>query len=225
MNNICRLLLAAHLSLCCMQAWSQEFEYYGEFSGSPSLAVVQNQTGRPSFRLLDDFTFTDPNGLEWVVPSAWIVDGATIPRAAWSLVGGPLSGRYLNASIIHDKYCDTRERTAHDTHRNFYYGMLAAGVEKKKAAGMYWAVRTFGPSWKLVHSNSRNPASVEKEGPGSGIILGVESPEISNEELESLIDNLDGNLDLESLDQYSDNLREQLGFEKLNQFSNFFGAQ
>ena len=68
----------------------------------------------------------------------------------WSFIGGPFSGNYINASIIHDYYCHGKTRTAHDTHRNFYYGMLATGVEGWKATAMHWAVSTFGPDWTLT---------------------------------------------------------------------------
>ena len=96
-----------------------------------------------------DFQFLDPNGLEWSVPSGVQVDGASIPRVFWTFIGGPFSGAYTEASVIHDYYCCARSRTAHDTHRNFYYGMRANGVVAWKAKFMLWAVSTFGPQWRL----------------------------------------------------------------------------
>ncbi|MGJ7497844.1 DUF1353 domain-containing protein [Variovorax sp. RT4R15] len=77
------------------------------------------------------------------------VDGASIPQAFWSIIRGPFEGSYINASVIHDHYCTTKERTAHDTHRNFYNGMRSANVPEWKATLMHWAVATFGPSWTL----------------------------------------------------------------------------
>ena len=96
------------------------------------------------------FRFRDPNGLLWSVPPGREVDGASIPRPFWSFIGGPFAGRYMNASVIHDHYCDVKTRTEHDTHRNFYYGMRVAGVATWKAKFMYWVVELFGPEWVLT---------------------------------------------------------------------------
>ncbi len=40
-----------------------------------------------------------------------IVDGASIPRMFWSIIGGLFDEGYRDASIIHDWYCDKRLRT------------------------------------------------------------------------------------------------------------------
>lgn len=127
--------------------WSQEF--FGSFLDQLRGVFDAAAQPRPTFRLESEFRFRDPNGLLWSTPAGAQVDGASIPQAFWSLIGGPFEGAYINASVIHDHYCRTRERTAHDTHRNFYYGMRAAGVEEWRAKLMHWVVDTFGPSWKI----------------------------------------------------------------------------
>lgn len=124
-------------------------EYFGEFLDALRGIFNTKAQPRPTFKLESEYRFMDPNGLLWKVPSGVEVDGASIPQQFWSLIGGPFEGPYINASVIHDYYCDTEERTAHDTHRNFYYGMRAAGVPEWKAITMYWVVITFGPSWRL----------------------------------------------------------------------------
>jgi len=123
-------------------------EYFGVFPDAleGTFLVVDP---RPQFKLKKEFLFKDPNGLAWNVPSDEVVDGASIPQIFWSFIGGPFDGKYINASVIHDYYCRTKSRTAHDTHRNFYYGMRAVGVSDWQAKAMYWAVSAFGPSWKL----------------------------------------------------------------------------
>jgi hypothetical protein len=123
-------------------------EFFGEFSAGPEGEFIDAQP-RPLFKLKKEFKFIDPNGLEWIVPTGAEVDGASIPQTFWSFIGGPFSGAYLKASVVHDHFCATRERTAHDTHRDFYYGMRANGVDPWKASLMYWAVETFGPSWTI----------------------------------------------------------------------------
>lgn len=124
-------------------------EYFGEFR-DPLKGEFIDAKPRPKFKLASEFRFADPNGLLWSVPPAKEVDGASIPQPFWSFIGGPFEGDYIKASVIHDYYCDAKTRTAHDTHRNFYYGMRASGVAVWKAKFMYWAVATFGPNWTLV---------------------------------------------------------------------------
>src|SRR5690606_16753795 len=119
-------------------------EYFGRFSGDPQGQFIETPD-RPRFKLTSPFEFEDPNTLKWRVPPDTEVDGASIPKVLWSVIGGPFSGRFLKASIVHDYYCDRKVRTAHDTHRNFYYGMRANGVSENKATLMYWAVKAFGP--------------------------------------------------------------------------------
>jgi hypothetical protein len=142
-----RVILAAFGVLLATAAGQSE-EYFGVFSDGPSGTFIRAEP-RPLFRLSHVFRFKDPNGFEWSVPQDAEVDGASIPTVFWSVIGGPFEGNYLKASVIHDHYCRAMERTAHDTHRNFYYGMRAEGVPDWKAKLMHWAVATFGPSWKI----------------------------------------------------------------------------
>lgn len=190
-------------------------EYFGDFLSEPSLKVKNNDEGRPTFILLDTFLFKDPNGFEWSTPKGWEVDGASIPKFAWSIVGGPLSGKYLHASIIHDRYCDTKERTAHDTHRNFYYGMKANGVSDIKANIMYWAVRTFGPSWKVV----KQPLFYGLTGPTKYTLAKVDlsAPNIPQEKIDELMRKISSDLTMTQLDELSDSARNKYGSEELQQ--------
>ena len=52
--------------------------------------------------LLNELRYTDPYGEVWVAPAGSRVDGASIPRAFWSVIGGPFEGKYRNASVLHD---------------------------------------------------------------------------------------------------------------------------
>ncbi|MBU3033927.1 DUF1353 domain-containing protein [Tritonibacter mobilis] len=122
--------------------------YWGKFSDGPH-GTFHDGDPWQEFELANPFYFDDPNGLRWEVPAQTRVNGASIPPTFWSLIGGPFTGKYLKASVIHDYFVVTRERTAHDTHRNFYYGMLANGVSLWRAKAMYWAVSTFGADWEL----------------------------------------------------------------------------
>lgn len=124
-------------------------EYFGEFIGTAVLSQIDDDGNRPRFKLVNEFTFIDPNEFKWVVPEGYEpLDGASIPKGFWSIVGGPFSGNYFKASIIHDYYSQIKTRTDHDTHRNFYYAMRAGGVPQYQALPMYLAVVAFGPKWK-----------------------------------------------------------------------------
>lgn len=196
-------------------AIAKEKEYFGKFNGEPKLLVKSNTNGRPTFILLEPFSFKDPNGLLWNTPKGAEVNGASIPQVAWSIFGGPMSGRYINASIIHDHYCKIKTRTAHDTHRNFYYGMLANGVKKTKARTMYFAVRTFGPSWKLVEgTNISNDKNQTQKG---YLAFTRKAPDISTEEARKHIDEISRNMhqSLEDVDKLSDSIRQRNGAEAL----------
>lgn len=122
---------------------SQDF---GRFVGR----VVAEWNRDPKARtmtLVEDFAYIDPSGARWDAPRGSVVDGASIPRAAWTLAGGPFEGRYREASVIHDVACDERRRPWQSVHRVFFNAMRAGGVPLGRAQAMYWAVRKFGPKW------------------------------------------------------------------------------
>ncbi|RNC95490.1 MAG: DUF1353 domain-containing protein [Oricola sp.] len=151
--------------------------YYGQFLDE--LEVRWNMSADRDWNtvtLLDDFRFDDPNGLLWTTPKNYTVNGASIPRWAWVAVGSPYTGRYLPASVIHDYYVEVKERTAHDTHRNFYYGMLANGVPWAKARTMYWAVSVYS-DWEITAPGSARilkPANLEDERELVGVVQAME---------------------------------------------------
>jgi hypothetical protein len=121
----------------------------GEFSATPKLEFIDTP-GAPNrqVRVLEDFTSTQAaDGTVWEAPSGSLVDGASIPRVLWTLVGSPFTGDYVYASIVHDVACDTRARPWRATHYMFYQACLAGGTRPGRAKLMYLAVRNFGPRW------------------------------------------------------------------------------
>jgi hypothetical protein len=108
-----------------------------------------NDDGR-NMTLLEDFSYIDPDGLEWKAPSGLVTDGASIPQLAWSVVGGPFEGPYRLAAVIHDAACDRKDRSWESTHEMFYRAMLSAHVDEPTAKIMYAAVYHFGPRWELI---------------------------------------------------------------------------
>jgi hypothetical protein len=98
--------------------------------------------------LQETFSFTDKQGVIWVAPAGAIIDGASIPRLFWYLIGSPFNGHYRRASVIHDVYCLTQTRPHKQVHRMFYDAIRADGVGKVKAKAMYLALKIGGPRWK-----------------------------------------------------------------------------
>ncbi|MGQ0532890.1 MAG: DUF1353 domain-containing protein [Caulobacteraceae bacterium] len=119
---------------------------FGAFDGPIDVRFDDN--GR-KVTLLAPAGFTGPDSIKWPVPAGAVVDGASIPRAFWSVIGGPFEGRYRDASVIHDHYCDRRTRMWKATHRVFYNGMRVRDVGAIQAKIMYYAVYHFGPRWPV----------------------------------------------------------------------------
>lgn len=98
-------------------------------------------------RVVEDFGFMEADGLHWPVPPRSVVDGASIPGALWSLIGGPFEGKYRDASVVHDYYCAVRSADWQSVHRMFYRAMLVSEVSVRLAKLMYAAVYFAGPRW------------------------------------------------------------------------------
>jgi Protein of unknown function (DUF1353) len=135
-------LKAGIILMMTLRAHSETCE--PKYDGTPTVRFSAD--GRTMI-LTQPYAFIGPNCRRWNAPTGTETDGASIPKIFWSVIGGPFEGRYRNAAIIHDRYCDTRTRKWQDTHEMFYAAMLASGVGPKTAWLMYKAVERFGPSW------------------------------------------------------------------------------
>jgi hypothetical protein len=131
------------ISVFLLSAFSHAGEW-GEFTGGPDTTWLEDNR---SMLLINDFKYVGPDATTWISPKGSIVDGASIPKFAWSIIGGPFEGAYRKASVIHDVACDQRLKSWQAVHRAFYTGMLAAGTDPLKAKIMYAAVYHFGPRW------------------------------------------------------------------------------
>jgi hypothetical protein len=117
---------------------------WGYYTGTIRLELDPN--GREMI-LVNEVRYTDRKGIVWVAPQGAKVDGASIPRMFWAVVGGPFEGKYRDASVYHDVACDQRRRPWQSTHNMFYEAMRCSGVSTKRAKLMYYAVLKFGPRW------------------------------------------------------------------------------
>jgi len=119
---------------------------WGFYDGEP--VTKWNPDGR-TMTLLTELRYTDPKGNVWVAPIGSLVDGASIPRYLWSIMGGPFEGRYRNASVLHDVAYGDKKRPWQDCDRMFYYAMRCSGVSAVEAKTMYYALYRFGNHWKF----------------------------------------------------------------------------
>lgn len=101
-----------------------------------------------SMKLTADLIYTDRNGREWIAKSGSVVDGGSIPRMLWSIIGSPLVGKYRRATVIHDVYCQSKDRPHKSVHRVFNEMMKADDVPLFKRKLMYIGVKICGPSWR-----------------------------------------------------------------------------
>ncbi|MDX8347391.1 DUF1353 domain-containing protein [Cognatiyoonia sp. IB215446] len=153
-STIAALMFAAQGVLAC-----------GTYEGRLILEDVADQfvrddpddIGHTEFQLLSPYTFIDCNGTRHTVPPyreiggetvPTVINGASIPPSVWSLVGGPWSGRYRNAAVIHDYLVETRYSSSDVTHRIFYDAMVTSGTPAWKASLMYYAVLKGGAYWE-----------------------------------------------------------------------------
>ncbi len=118
---------------------------YGYFSGYP----IARWTPDGSRMILEsDFMFFEAATFHhWRAPQGTILDGASIPRAFWTLVGSPFRGKYRYASIVHDHHCVERSMPWGSVHMMFFRACLAGGTSKTHAKLLYYAVYHFGPRW------------------------------------------------------------------------------
>lgn len=119
----------------------------------------------PDFKLArveETFTYTSDNGETVTVKKGFITDGASIPKIAWSLIGGPF-GEYAYAAFVHDfSYCyKLFSRKVCD--KIFKNAMKDLNVEWFKRNVMYWAVRMFGWIGWNKHKKEKKKTTMNRE--------------------------------------------------------------
>jgi hypothetical protein len=118
---------------------------WGRFEGR---VVTEWLDDGRDMRLVEPFVYVDVAGTHWPAPAESVVNGASIPQAFWSVIGGPFVGRFRNASVVHDVACVERTRNWREVHRMFYEACRCADAPLIKSKIMYYAVYHFGPRWQ-----------------------------------------------------------------------------
>jgi hypothetical protein len=114
--------------------------------------------------LLNELRYTDPYGQVWIAPAGSKVDGASIPRAFWTIMGGPFEGKYRKASVLHDVAYEQQRVAPEEADLMFYNAMRASGVGATTAKTMYYVLLRHGRHWKhrqaLPASDARRPTEI-----------------------------------------------------------------
>jgi hypothetical protein len=122
------------------------FSAHAQFSGDLEFIPPDCQSHGACI-LKNNLRFTDKAGVSWEAAAGLETDGASIPAFFQPFVGKPFDSAFIKAAVIHDHYCVRHVRPWRQTHRVFYEGLLAQGVDKLKAKVMYYAVYLGGPKW------------------------------------------------------------------------------
>ena len=141
---------------------------WGYYTGNP---VTRWNPDGLTMTLLSELRYTDPHGIVWVAPAGSTVNGASIPRSLWSLMGGPFEGKYRDASVLHDVSYEQHKRPWQDCDRMFYNAMRCSGVSVVEAKTMFYALYRFGHHWKFPIKRAK-PVKFE----GAMVARGEEIP-------------------------------------------------
>lgn len=115
--------------------------------------LVLRDTG-VMFVLEHDFVVTIKHEYIVTAPKGTFTDGASIPRFFWRVIGGPMTGKYRMAAVIHDagytaklqwrQFAMDIKYDRKDVDELFLRLMKALGVSWWRRRMMYRAVRWFG---------------------------------------------------------------------------------
>lgn len=113
-----------------------------KFSGNPKTEwITDSKDMDRDMRLLEDFHYTHKKK-KWPAPKGSIINGASIPRVFWSLIGSPYTDDYRMASIVHDVACEPDSgESRRDADKMFYEACRDGGCGLIQARILYIGVR------------------------------------------------------------------------------------
>lgn len=134
------------------------------FSDPPYTEWLESPVPDRNMSLLREFWFEDRAGRRWVSAAGSVINGASIPRALWTLLGSPYTGSYRRASVVHDVACvqaqGDDERRAAD--RMFYEACRVGGCSIDEATILYTGVR-IGAGWsRYVGQSAESRPRIER---------------------------------------------------------------
>lgn len=118
--------------------------------------------GKNCFALEDDYSFTI-GALEIWIPAGFAWNGASIPQALWSELGGRFEPETMLPSLEHDfnYLCHCVDRDTADKH--FHDHCRANGMSRLKAEAMYEALHAFGEThWATSEEDRKEIAEIRQ---------------------------------------------------------------
>jgi hypothetical protein len=112
-----------------------------KFSGVLRLAY---DPGSYAVTVLEEFRFVDSANRTWTVPKGFVCTASSIPRSVWTLLGSPLEGEVVSASVLHDYYYTIKTASREQVDRMFYEALVVAGLSEVRAGFIYRATASFG---------------------------------------------------------------------------------
>lgn len=186
------MLRALVLSIVISVMWTSPLRADAHFYGRPFSFKWDDPKSR-EMTLLSDMGFVDAAGQDWAVKAPFSTDGASIPRAAWTIIGGPFEGPHRDAAIVHDYYCVHRVMPWRKVHRMFYEASLNAGTDIITAKVMYAAVYLAGPRWGELGGQTRGPGAAASESEQGAHLKEIQNWIINEQpSLEQIDSRLDG---------------------------------
>jgi len=116
---------------------------FGHFLTRPSLWPLSHG----EWALADDLVWIEPCGKLKVVAGGTRINGASIPRWMWPVMGHPFRTDYIYPAALHDGQCGLKEEPSEVVHDRFYRALRAEGVPAVRAHAMGAAVDWKGPYW------------------------------------------------------------------------------
>ncbi len=111
-----------------------------------NLPMVVYLPGGNLVRFVSELLHEDAAGEVWHCPVGLVTDGATIPRASWSLVGAPLSGPHVFGAFLHDARYRLADCTKEEADLMLWDAILCGGTPETDAAIIVEAVTLYGDS-------------------------------------------------------------------------------
>jgi hypothetical protein len=128
-----------------------------------------------NMKVLDAYSYSDSSGHVLSAQPGFVMDGASIPRVLWTVMGSPFTGKYIGAAVVHDVGCAGHKYTWQITHRMFYDAMIDLGVNEHQAKLMYYGVLFGGPKWKEVAITANTKAELSTKIAERGAISIIET--------------------------------------------------
>ncbi len=154
---------------------------WGHYSGS---IETRWENDGLTMVLLNELRYTDPYGDVWIAPAGSKVNGASIPRAFWTMIGGPFDGKYRNASVLHDVAYEQQTRPWQEVDRMFYNAMRCSGVGAITAKTMYYTLVRHGRHWQHPKVEAVGPPSGAPAPPADEIQQWIEANDPTLEQID-----------------------------------------